>query len=463
VSAAVSIVDPCPSVDERRDEGVALREAVPLESHAALNLPADRRPSLDILREQDATRLPQLVPVRYGRMIADVFAFYRGGAAVMAADLAYSPRTTATVQLCGDAHMANFGLFYSPERRLIFDANDFDETLPGPFEWDVKRLAASCVLAMEQVGGTKKERRNTVRAAVGSYCRAINAAAAMTPLDLWYFRLDYDVLATTQLFKGGRKLVDRAAERAGQRTSLGALNKLTEVVDGQRVIKSRPPLVIRLPRDELEEARSGLDTMVDEYLSSLLPNRRTLLRRYRVVDAARKVVGVGSVGTRCLIVLLLADDDQPLFLQLKEATASVLEAHLGPSPHEQAGQRVVTGQEEIQAASDVFLGWARYVRPDGSRTDFYFRQLWDGKYSPQLRSLTPPQLDAYARLCGAALARAHARSGHPAVIAGYLGDGAIFTEAVVKYAIDYAALTETDHAELLRAVADGTIEATPGV
>jgi len=463
VSAATSIVDPCPSIDERRDEGVALRETVPLESHAELNLPTDRRPAVDILAEQDASRLPDLVPVRYGRMMADVFAFYRGAAAVMAADLADSPRTTATVQLCGDAHMANFGLFYSPERRLIFDANDFDETLPGPFEWDVKRLATSCALAMEQVGGTKKERRNTVRAAIRAYCRAINATAAMTPLDLWYFRLDYDLLATTQLFKGGRKLVDRAAERAGQRTSLGALNKLTEVVDGKRVIKSRPPLVMRLPRDELEEARGGLDAMVDEYLSSLLPNRRTLLRRYTVADAARKVVGVGSVGTRCLIVLLLADDDQPLFLQMKEATASVLEAHLGPSPHEQAGQRVVTGQEEIQAASDVFLGWARYVRPDGSGTDYYFRQLWDGKYSPQLHSLTPVQLDAYARLCGAALARAHARSGHPATIAGYLGDGAVFTEALVQYAMGYAALTETDHAELLRAVANGTVEATPGV
>jgi uncharacterized protein (DUF2252 family) len=457
------MVDPCPSVEERRDEGVALRETVPLESHGELNLPADRRPAVDILRDQDATRLPDLVPVRYGRMMADVFAFYRGAAAVMAADLADSPRTTATVQLCGDAHMANFGLFYSPERRLVFDANDFDETLPGPFEWDVKRLATSCVLAMEEVGGTKKERRNTVRAAVQAYCRAMSAAAVMTPLDLWYFRLDYDVLATTQLFKGGRKLADRAAERAGQRTSLGALNKLTEVVDGKRVIQSRPPLVVPLPRDELDQARDHLDALVDEYLSTLLPNRRTLLRRYSVADAARKVVGVGSVGTRCLIVLLLADDAQPLFLQMKEATASVLEAHLGPSPHEQSGQRVVTGQEEIQAASDVFLGWARYMPPDGSGTDYYFRQLWDGKYSPQLRSLTPVQLDAYARLCGAALARAHARSGHPATIAGYLGDGTVFIESLVAYAMAYAALAETDYAKLLAAVADGTIEATPGV
>jgi uncharacterized protein (DUF2252 family) len=448
---------------QRHDEGVALRETVPFEAHAELSLPADRRPALDILREQDATRLPDLVPVRYGRMMADNFAFYRGAAAVMASDLAPSPRTSAMVQLCGDAHIANFGLFYSPERRLVFDVNDFDETLPGPFEWDVKRLATSCALAVEQVGGTKKERKSTVRAAVTAYCRALNAAAVMTPLDLWYFRIDFDMLAATQMFRRGRKLVDKAAERAGQRTSLGALDKLTEVVGGMRAIKSRPPLIVRLPREDLDRVRDRLHTLAEDYLTTMAPNRRTLLRRYTVVDAARKVVGVGSVGTRCLIVLLLADDDQPLFLQMKEATQSVLEPHLGASHHEQAGQRVVVGQEEIQATSDVFLGWARYERPDGSTTDYYFRQLWDGKYSPQLRSLTPAQLDTYARLCGAALARAHARSGHPATIAGYVGDGAAFTEALVAYAIRYAAVSEADHAELLAAIASGDVAATPGV
>jgi uncharacterized protein (DUF2252 family) len=360
--------------------------------------------------------------------------------------------------------MANFGLFFSPERRLVFDANDFDETLPGPFEWDVKRLAASCVLAVRHVGGTGKERRNTVRETVRAYHRAMTAAAEMTPLDLWYFRLDSDALPTSrELAKRDRKLLDKSVQRASQRTSLGALAKLTEVVAGRRIIKSRPPLVIRLPPEELAHAHGRLAELLDEYLATLPPNRRSLLRRYTISDVARKVVGVGSVGTRCLIVLLEADDDQPLFLQMKEAVPSVLEAHLGPSEHDQAGQRVVTGQEEIQAASDVFLGWARYNKADGSTTDYYFRQLWDGKYSPALRELSPAQLDEYGRLCGAALARAHARSGHPSMIAGYLGDGVSFTEAVVAYAVAYAQASESDYAELLAAVERGEIPATPGV
>jgi uncharacterized protein (DUF2252 family) len=451
-------------VQERRDEGVAMREAVPLEAHAELSLPAPRPPALSLLQAQDASRLADLVPVRYGRMMADAFAYYRGAAAVMAADLAPAPRTAARVQLCGDAHIANFGLFYSPERRLVFDVNDFDETLPGPFEWDVKRLATSCVLAVRRAGGNGKQRRNTVREAMGAYQRAMKAAAEMTPLDLWYFRLDTDALATpNQLAKRDRKLVDRAIARAGQRTSLGAEAKLTEVVDGRRVIKSRPPLIERLPSEELEGARDRLEALFEEYLSTLLPNRRTLFRRYRVVDAARKVVGVGSVGTRCLIVLLLADDDQPLFMQMKEAGSSVLEAHLGPSEHAQAGQRVVTGQEEIQAASDVFLGWARYDKADGETTDYYFRQLWDGKYSPTLNGLPPEQLDAYGRLCGAALARAHARSGHPATIAGYLGDDDAFAEAMVTHACSYADVVKADYAKLLAAVAAGEVAATPGI
>jgi uncharacterized protein (DUF2252 family) len=448
---------------ERHEEGVALRDVVPLESHAELHLPTDRLPALDILRSQDTTRLPDLVPIRYGRMMADTFAFFRGAAAVMAADLAASPYTPAKVQLCGDAHVANFGLFYSPERRLVFDANDFDETLPGPFEWDVKRLATSCALAVLEVGGTRKQRRSTVRAALLAYHRAIETAASMDPLALWYFRIDYDVMAATEVFQNSRKMADKAAQRAGHHTSLGALAKLTEVVDGKRVIRSRPPLVIRLLPDELDGARDRIDILYDEYLSTIPPNRRTLLRRYTVADAARKVVGVGSVGTRCLIVLLESDDGQPLFMQMKEAGPSVLEAHLGPSAFDQAGQRVVTGQEEIQAASDVLLGWARFTGADGASTDYYFRQLWDGKFSPSLRTLTPPQLDVYGRLCGAALGRAHGRSGHPALLAGYLGDGEEFTDAVVAYAMKYADLTAVDYAELVAAVEGGDVEATPGV
>jgi len=443
---------------------VALREALPIDAHAELHLSADRRPALDILRAQDATRLPELVPIRYGRMMADAFSFYRGAAAVMAADLAAAPRTATRVQLCGDAHIANFGVFYSPERRLVFDANDFDETLPGPFEWDVKRLAASCVLAARNAGCGGKQRRTIARDALQAYCRSMSVAASITPLDLWYFRLDYDrLLELTNLDKRDRKFAEKTRQRAGQRTSLGALAKLTEIVDGRRVIVSKPPLVVRLEPAALDHARGRVDALLDEYLSTMPPNRRTLFRRYTVEDVAMKVVGVGSVGTRCLIVLLRADDEQPLFLQLKEAGPSVLEAHLGPSEHERAGQRVVTGQEEIQASSDVFLGWARFQGEHGDNTDYYFRQLWDGKYSPTLKTMSAEQLSAYARLCGVALARAHARSGHPATISGYIGDGDAFIEAIVAYASAYASVSEADYAELLAGVERGDVVAEPGV
>ncbi len=460
----MSIADRCPTVEERREEGLGLREAVPLEAHAELHLTADRPPALELLQAQDATRLPELVPIRYGRMMADAFSYYRGAAAVMAADLAAAPHTATKVQLCGDAHIANFGVFFSPERQLVFDANDFDETLPGPFEWDVKRLAASCVLAARHAGCGGKQRRAIAGDALRAYCSAITFAAMMTPLDLWYFRLDYDrLLELTNLDKRDRKFADKTRQRAGQRTSLGALAKLTEVVDGRRVITSKPPLVVRLDPEALQHARNHIDALLDEYLSTMPPNRRSLLRRYTVEDVAIKVVGVGSVGTRCFIVLLQADDEQPLFLQLKEAGPSVLEAHLGPSEHTQAGQRVVTGQEEIQASSDVFLGWARFINEHGDRTDYYFRQLWDGKYSPNLKTMSAEQLGAYARLCGVALARAHARSGHPATISGYIGDGLAFTEAIVSYASAYAAVSEADYAELQAAVERGDVVATPGV
>jgi uncharacterized protein (DUF2252 family) len=453
-----------PTAGERREQGVALREAVPLAAHADLHLPADRRPALELLQAQDATRMAEYVPIRYGRMMANPFSYFRGAAAVMASDLATTPWTTAAVQLCGDAHLANFGLFYSAERRLVFDVNDFDETLPGPFEWDVKRLATSCVLAGQEAGFSGKQKRAVVREAISAYFGAMNIAAAMSPLELWYFRLDYDSLIDLrQLDKRDRKLAEKTRQKAGRRTSIGALAKLTDVVDGRRIITSRPPLVVRLEPEQLERAQAQVLALLDEYLSTLQPNRRTLLRRYSVEDVALKVVGVGSVGTRCLIVLLQADEDQPLFLQLKEAGPSVLENHLGPSEHDQAGQRVVTGQQEIQATSDVFLGWASFVNQDDSVVHYYFRQLWDGKYSPTIGAMSPEQLEAYGRLCGVALARAHARSGHPAVLAGYLGDGVAFTEAIVAYASAYAKLTVADHAELVAAVEHGDVHATPGV
>jgi uncharacterized protein (DUF2252 family) len=464
VSLDASLYGRLPTAKERRDEGAAQREAVPIDAHADVYLPAQRGPALELLKAQDVTRIPELVPIRYGRMMSDPFSYFRGAAAVMAADLSPGPRTTMNVQLCGDAHLVNFGLFSSPERRLVFDANDFDETLPGPFEWDVKRLVTSCVLAGVQAGFPGKQRRRVVREATRAYHAAMSAAADMAPLDVWYVRLDYDELVgLQQLDKRDRKLTEQVRERADLRTSLGALEKLTEVVDGRRVIRSRPPLIVRLGPEPLEDTRQQVDSRYDEYLSTLQPNRRSVLRQYRVEDIALKVVGVGSVGTRCFIVLLEAGDGQPLFLQLKEAGPSVLEAHLGPSEYGQAGQRVVTGQQQIQATSDVFLGWARFAHDDGSSIDYYFRQLWDGKYSPALRKMSPEQLGTYARLCGVALARAHARSGHPAMIAGYLGDGIAFTDAMVTYAVAYAELTESDHAELVAAVERGEVPATAGV
>ena len=439
-----------------------MREVVPIEAHGDLHLPVghERRPALDVLRAQDATRLTDLVPIRYGRMMASPFSFFRGAAAVMASDLSSGPRTTAAVQLCGDAHLANFGMFLSPERRLVFDVNDFDETLRGPFEWDVKRLVTSCVLAGREAGLGAKQRRRLVVEATGGYHAAIAAAAAMAPLDVWYFRLDYDdLVGLVDLDKRDRKVVAKARQQANLRTSLGALDKLTEVVDGKRVIKTRRPLIVGLGPDELDEFRQQLDVLIDEYLSTLQANRRSLLGRYTIQDVAMKVVGVGSVGTRCFVVLLQSGDGQPLFLQLKEAGQSVLEAHLGPSDHDQAGQRVVVGQQEIQAASDVFLGWARFSDDDGSSVDYYFRQLRDGKYSPSLRHMGPEQLRSYGRLCGVALGRAHARSGQPALIAGYLGDGVELTDAMIDFAVAYAELTEADHAQLVAAVDRGDIEA----
>jgi uncharacterized protein (DUF2252 family) len=408
--------------------------------------------------------MPDLVPIRYGRMMADPYSYFRGAAAVMASDLSHGPRTTATVQLCGDAHLANFGLFSSPERRLVFEANDFDETLPGPFEWDVKRLVASCVLAGGQAGLSTKQQGRVVREATRAYHGAMSLAAEMAPLDVWYFRLDYEeLLGLRQLDKRDRKVAEKVRQRANLRTSLGALEKLTEVVEGRRVIRTRRPLIVRLDPELLEHTRQRLDALYDEYLSSLQPNRRSLLGRYRVEDIALKVVGVGSVGTRCFIVLFQDGDGQPLFLQLKEAGPSVLEAHLGPSEYEQAGQRVVIGQQQIQATSDVFLGWARFTNDAGSTTDYYFRQLWDGKYSAAVRSMSHEQLGTYARLCGVALARAHARSGQPAAIAGYLGDGVAFTDAMVTYAVAYAELTRSDHTELVAAIERGEVPATSGI
>jgi uncharacterized protein (DUF2252 family) len=376
----------------------------------------------------------------------------------MAADLAAGPRTDLHVQLCGDAHLSNFGLFSSPERRLVFDVNDFDETLPGPFEWDVKRLAASVVVAGRNNGLDAKANRRIVRASTAAYRRAIARASAKDPLEVFYYKLDFDQL-TDELGRStkDRKRIDKTRKKAARKNSLGAFAKLTDIVDGRRVIVSNPPLIVALTDDERDSEMSLVEAFFDDYRATLYGDRRQLLDQYSLSDLARKVVGVGSVGTRCLIALFESGDGQPLFLQVKEATASVLEAHLGPSGFDQAGQRVVDGQRIIQATPDALLGYARFERKNQT-LDFYLRQLWDGKASAEVETMTTEILQRYAETCGAALARAHARSGDAAMIDGYLGDDDTFDRAIAAFAEAYADRTERDYAELTADVDAGLIE-----
>jgi uncharacterized protein (DUF2252 family) len=446
----------------RAAAGLQRRTTVPLEAHAELVLPADRASAESILHAQDARRVQDLVPIRYGRMLATPFAFLRGSAAVMAADLAAGPRTDLHVQLCGDAHLSNFGVFASPERSRVFDVNDFDETLPGPFEWDVKRLAASVVVAGRNSKFDAKTNRRIARASVAQYRAVLKAAAAADPLMTFYYRINVDeLLAGLSVSKQNRQRIAKGSKKAAGRTSLGALGKLTDIVDGRRVIVSQPPLIVRLDDSERHAEIHRIEAFFGAYRSTLNVDRRQLLDRYALTDLARKVVGVGSVGTRCLIALFESGDGEPLFLQVKEAVASVLEAHLGPSEYEQAGERVVNGQRLVQATPDSFLGWARWRsgKKDEPPIDFYVRQLWDGKQSAAVETMAPDALERYARACGAALARAHARSGDAAEIAGYLGDDDTFDRMITTFAEAYADLTERDYADLLAAVDDGRIEA----
>jgi uncharacterized protein (DUF2252 family) len=443
---------------ERGALGLARRNDVPLESHAEAPQAADRADPIGILTEQDASRLPELVPIRHGRMSATAFTFYRGAAAVMAADLASTASSGLWVQLCGDAHLSNFGVFNGPDRRLVFDLNDFDETHPGPFEWDVKRLAASLVVAARNNEvGDKKARRAAASAAEG-YRVAMQELAALDPLRLHYFRIEFDELLQ-RMRSDMRERSSRSADKARRKNSLKAIDRLTELVDGRRRIVDDPPLVTRLevldgdPRDDVRQ-------FFDAYLDTLPLARRRVVERYRVIDVARKVVGVGSVGTRCLIVLCQTGDDEPLFLQFKEATHSVLEPHLGASEFAQHGQRVVEGQRLMQAAGDVFLGWARFDSALIDRTvDFYFRQLWDGKGSAEVETMRGRHLRAYGGLCGRTLALAHARTGDAAAISGYLGDDATFDDAIADFAERYADLNEADHVAHVAAIERGDIVA----
>jgi uncharacterized protein (DUF2252 family) len=456
-----------PTPKERRAAGKALRSGAPLESHAAFaRTPASRDP-LTLLEEQAVDRVPELVPLRYGRMLQSPFAFYRGAARVMAADLADAPRSGLTVQMCGDAHVSNFGLYGSPERRLVFDANDFDETLPGPFEHDVKRLVASLVVAAREKGIGRKQRRALAVAAGARYRGAMAEFAADRDIDVWYSRIDADELQqrlVAQLDAGARKRLARALEKARSRDSLQAFGKLTEVVDGRLRIRAEPPLLVPLrdilPETEERDLEAAFRGLIRQYRGSLQSDRRSLLERYSFVDMALKVVGVGSVGTRCWVVLLTGRDaDDPLLLQIKEAARSVHAEFVGRSKYANQGQRVVVGQRLMQQASDMFLGWQRTTGIDGAERDFYVRQLRDWKGSLEIAELRPEGLATLGEVCAWCLARAHARSGDRIAIAGYLGSSPAFEEALAEFGEAYADATEGDHRQLAEAAASGRVKA----
>ena len=444
------------SRSERAEVGRAARKRAPRSSHATWSAAPTRRSPLAILTDQNRRRFPDLIPIRWGRMVASPFTYYRGAAAVMAADLAGTPDSGLAVQVCGDAHCQNFGLFASPERHLLFDLNDFDETLPGPWEWDVKRLATSMVLAARDRGFTTVEATDAAIASVVAYRDWMRAFATMSQLDVWYSKVDIDEIMSMfpdQTHREGRKVVDKARRR----TTLQALERMTEVVDGRRRIIDDPPIVEHLPDTTSVHA---VHTVLDRYRDTLSEDRRVLFERFEVIDVARKVVGVGSVGTHCWIALMSADssDDDPLFLQIKEANRSVLEPWIAPSLHHNHGERVVVGQRLMQAASDLFLGWTNF-----RERHFYVRQLRDMKGSIDLSKASPDLLVRYGGFCGTTLARAHARTGDPVAIAAYLGTGDGFDRAIATFAHAYADRTEIDHAELRAAIDSGMVEAIEGI
>ena len=461
------------TASERAARGRSARQECPRSSQRDFELSADRDP-VAILAAQASSRVPELVPLRYGRMLVSPFTFYRGAAAVMAHDLAPTPRAGLRVQLCGDAHLANVGGYASPERAQVFDLNDFDETLPGPFEWDVKRLAASFEIAGRDRNFTNAERMKAVQAAVRSYREWMQRLAAARNLDVWYASLDVETIERNlreQQAKRQAASVAKEAAKARTKDSLKAFAKLTHLVDGEPRIVSDPPLIV--PAADLakevgiqyEQLEGVIHDLFRSYRRTLQPDRRHLLEEFRIVDLARKVVGVGSVGTRCWILLLLGRDaDDPLFLQIKEAQASVLEPYLGKSAYENHGQRVVVGQRLMQASSDIFLGWLRSkVTLDEAQRDFYVRQLWDWKTSVDLDTILPLGLELYGQVCGFLLARAHARSGDRIAIAAYLGKGDAFDRAVGEFAIAYADQNERDHAALRKAADEGRIPVREGL
>jgi uncharacterized protein (DUF2252 family) len=462
------------TVRRSAEHGMTARETTPPAAHAELPSPDAHRDPIAVLERQAVDRVPELVPIRHGRMLASPFAFYRGAAAVMAADLAGTPDSGLRVQLCGDAHLSNFGLFASPERRLVFDLNDFDETHPGPWEWDVKRLAASLEIAARANGLGRKPRGQIQLAMARSYQGAMIEFAGMHELDVWYARADVDDIKETlrhHLKKARRKSVDKSIAKARTRTSRRAMGKLTKLVDGEtRRIIADPPLVMPLrdllPSDQRGAFETRMRTLLGNYRSTLQTDRRALLDKFEYVDMARKVVGVGSVGTRCWIALMYGrDDNDPLFLQVKEAQRSVIAEYGGIEPDRAddgcQGRRVVDGQRLMQAVSDIFLGWESAEGIDGARRHFYVRQLADWKGSAVIEEMSPGSLSDYGRLCGWTLARAHARSGDRVAIAAYLGDDTTFAHAIAEFSVAYANQNERDYAAMQTAMRSGRIAVEP--
>ena len=442
--------------DERRAAGKALRDEVPRTAHAHWKAPKDRRDIVEILETSNRGRLEHLIPIRHGRMMDSPFAFYRGTADIMAADLASTPVSGIRVQACGDAHLCNFGGFATPERRVIFDINDFDETLPGPWEWDVKRLAASLLVAGRQIGLPESDSVKAARAAAGSYREHMSDYAEMRSLDVWYDAIDVDRFIKAMESEERREIIRKRLEKVEEKNVPEYLfPKLADHTGTTPKIKDDPPLIFH---PTLEQA-PGLETRFSEaiarYRDSLPEHVRTLFDRFEFCDLALKVVGVGSVGRLCGVVLFMADSDDPLFLQVKEAVPSVLEPYIGESQHDNHGQRVVVGQRLMQSASDLFLGWTR--GQDGR--SHYVRQLRDMKISPVVESFDANDLKVYGRMCAWALARAHARSGDPAMIAGYLGGSEVFDDAIADFAVDYADQAQRDYRTFVKAIRQGRLKA----
>jgi uncharacterized protein (DUF2252 family) len=460
-----------PTRGERVDRGKNARARVPRERQAEFEPSATRPDPIDLLEEQARTRVPELVPIRYGRMSASPFAYYRGAALMMASDLSTTPTSGLRTQICGDAHLSNFGMFATPERRMVFDINDFDETSEGPWEWDVKRLAASVEIAGRDRGFSPKLRRAAVLDAVRAYRTAMRDFAAMTNLSVWYASLDVDELLPQiqALVAAARaKMFEKAIAKVRSRDSMQAFTKLTiDTGDGARLLSQPPlivPLVELLDEDRREHLGDIFRTLLRSYRRTLASDRKHLVEQFRLVDAARKVVGVGSVGTRAWILLLLgSDDSDPLLLQAKEAEASVVERFVGKSQYATHGQRVVAGQRLMQASSDIFLGWDTVIGMDDRQRDFYVRQFRDWKGSIEIESLRPQGLAIYARYCGWTLARAHARSGDRIAIATYLGKSPAFDEAIAEFAVRYADQNQRDYDAMLAAIKEGRILATAGL